>query len=77
MAHIPAFSLRHLRPGLRTLRLSHNALGDRGVAHVSFVGAYRSLTELHLDDNGLTAVPLCVRQFKNLQALRLDGNHIR
>ncbi|XP_059904406.1 extracellular matrix protein 2-like [Gadus macrocephalus] len=77
LRHIPGFSFRHLRPGLRTLRLSHNALGDKGVAHVSFVGAYRSLTELHLDDNGLTVVPLSIRQFKNLQALRLDGNHIR
>ncbi|KAG7250260.1 hypothetical protein CRUP_015786, partial [Coryphaenoides rupestris] len=77
LSHIPAFSFRHLRPGLRSLRLSHNALGDAGVSHVAFVGTYRSLTELHLDHNGLTAVPRIVRQFKNLQDLRLDGNHIR
>ncbi|KAG7279851.1 hypothetical protein CRUP_016178 [Coryphaenoides rupestris] len=77
LSHIPAFSFRHLRPGLRSLRLSHNALGDAGVSHVAFVGTYRSLTELHLDHNGLTAVPRIVRQFKKLQDLRLDGNHIR
>jgi len=77
LSHIPAFSFRHLRPGLRSLRLSHNALGDAGVSHVSFVGTYRSLAELHLDHNGLTAVPRIVRQFKTLQDLRLDGNHIR
>uniref|UniRef100_A0A8C6TDE4 Uncharacterized protein n=1 Tax=Neogobius melanostomus TaxID=47308 RepID=A0A8C6TDE4_9GOBI len=74
---VPAFTFRHLRPGLAWLRLSHNALGNRGVERYSFVGTYRSLRELLLDNNSLKEVPRCVRQFKNLQVLRLDNNQIR
>lgn len=77
ISRIPAFTFRHLRPGLQSLHLSHNALRSEGVDKSSFVGTYRSLEELSLDNNGLAAVPGCVRQFKNLQVLRLDNNHIR
>ncbi|KAM7411805.1 hypothetical protein PAMA_021671 [Pampus argenteus] len=77
ISHIPAFVFRHLRPGLQILRLSHNALSDAGIERVSFVGTYRSLGELLLDNNRLEEVPRSVRQFKNLQVLRLDNNQIR
>ncbi|XP_040009255.1 extracellular matrix protein 2 [Xiphias gladius] len=77
ISHIPAFTFRHLRPGLQSLSLSHNALRNEGLKRVSLVGTYRSLSELLLDNNYLADVPRCVRQFKNLQALRLDNNRIR
>ncbi|XP_035015694.1 extracellular matrix protein 2 [Hippoglossus stenolepis] len=75
--HIPTFAFRHLRPGLRSLWLSHNALSNEGLQRPSFVGTYRSLVELLLDNNHLREVPRCVRQFKKLQVLRLDNNQIR
>ncbi|KAF0036220.1 hypothetical protein F2P81_011532 [Scophthalmus maximus] len=74
--HINAFTFRHLRPGLQSLRLSHNALSNEGLERASFVGTYRSLGELLLDNNHLGEVPRYVRQFKNLQVLRLDNNQI-
>lgn len=75
--HVPAFSFRHLRPGLRSLQLSHNHLSDGSADRASFVGAYRSMGELLLDNNHLEEVPPFVRQFKSLTILRLDNNHIR
>ncbi|XP_017270545.1 extracellular matrix protein 2 [Kryptolebias marmoratus] len=77
ISHIPAFTFRHMRPGLQALCLSHNALSHDALERVAFVGTYRSLGELRLDNNDLQEIPRCVRQFKNLQALRLDNNHIR
>nr|XP_020475336.1 extracellular matrix protein 2-like [Monopterus albus] len=77
ISDIPAFTFRHLRPGLQSLRLSYNALSNKGIERVSLVGMYRSLRELLLDNNHLGEVPHCVRQFKNLQVLRLDNNQIR
>ncbi|XP_041802490.1 extracellular matrix protein 2 [Chelmon rostratus] len=77
ISHIPAFVFRHLRRGLQSLRLSHNALSNESIGRASFVGTYRSLGELLLDHNRLGDVPRCVRQFKNLQVLRLDNNQIR
>ncbi|XP_044207395.1 extracellular matrix protein 2 [Thunnus albacares] len=77
ISYIPAFAFRHLRPGLQSLRLSHNSLSNEGAERVSFVGTYRSLSELLLDNNRLGEVPLSVRQFKKLQVLRLDNNKIR
>ncbi|KAF7655827.1 hypothetical protein LDENG_00050370 [Lucifuga dentata] len=77
ISHIPAFTFRHMRPGLQSLHLSHNALGNEGLERISFVGTYRSLLELLLDNNRLGDVPRAIRQFKNLQVLRLDNNQIR
>ncbi|XP_026223380.1 extracellular matrix protein 2 [Anabas testudineus] len=77
ISHILAFTFRHLQPGLQSLHLSHNALSNEGIEQLSFVGTYRSLGELALDNNRLGEVPRCVRQFKNLQVLRLDNNQIR
>ncbi|XP_023281033.1 extracellular matrix protein 2-like [Seriola lalandi dorsalis] len=77
ISHIPSSTFRHLRPGLHSLHLSHNELSNEGIGPVSFVGTYRSLGELLLDNNHLWEVPRRVRQFKNLQVLRLDNNKIR
>lgn len=75
--HVPAFSFRHLRPGLQSLQLSHNLLSDGSADRSSFVGTYRSMGELLLDNNRLEEVPPFIRQFKSLKMLRLDNNHIR
>ncbi|XP_029689044.1 extracellular matrix protein 2 [Takifugu rubripes] len=75
--HVPAFSFRHLRPGLQSLQLSHNHLSDGSAGRASFVGMYRSMSELLLDNNRLEEVPPFIRQFKSLKMLRLDNNHIR
>lgn len=75
--HVPAFSFRHLRPGLQSLQLSHNLLSDGSADRASFVGTYRSMGELLLDNNRLEEVPPFIRQFKSLKMLRLDNNHIR
>lgn len=75
--HLPAFSFRHLRPGLRSLQLSHNHLSDSSADRASFVGSYRSLGELLLDNNHLEEVPPFIRQFQSLTMLRLDNNRIR
>ncbi|KAG7228273.1 hypothetical protein INR49_009134 [Caranx melampygus] len=77
ISRIPAFVFRHLQPGLHSLNLSHNALRNEGIEQVSFVGMYRSLGELLLDNNQLREVPHRIRQFKKLQVLRLDNNQIR
>ncbi|XP_028266048.1 extracellular matrix protein 2 [Parambassis ranga] len=77
ISRIPSFTFRHLRPGLQSLRLSHNDMSNKGIERYSFVGTYRSLGELLLDNNHLEDVPRCIRQFKNLQVLRLDNNQIR
>ncbi|XP_043977710.1 extracellular matrix protein 2 [Gambusia affinis] len=75
--HIPAFTFRHMRAGLQSLHLSHNELSTEGAERHSFVGTYRSMRELLLDNNRLQDIPRCVRQFKNLQVLRLENNQIR
>ncbi|KAI4824014.1 hypothetical protein KUCAC02_012559 [Chaenocephalus aceratus] len=77
ISHITAFTFRHMRSSLQSLRLSHNALSNEGFERVSLVGAYRSLDELLLDNNHLSQIPRCIRQFKNLKLLKLDNNQIR
>ncbi|CAF91763.1 unnamed protein product, partial [Tetraodon nigroviridis] len=37
IGHVPAVSFRHLRPGLQSLQLSHNRLGDGSADRASFV----------------------------------------
>lgn len=74
---IPPYSLSHLRPGLQTLRLSHNLLEEHTVLGKSFRGVYQTLIELHLDNNRFERVPHNMRHFKKLQMLHLDHNRIR
>lgn len=75
--YIPPHSLSHLRPGLQSLRLSHNLLEEHGVLGKSFRGVYKTLVELHLDNNRFERVPHNMRHFKNLKLLHLDHNRIR
>ncbi|XP_066566442.1 extracellular matrix protein 2 [Amia ocellicauda] len=74
---IPGYVFAHLRPGLEFLHLSHNHLRDDGIHGVSFLGLYRSLTELLLDNNHLRAIPRGLLNLRFLQVLRLNDNHIR
>ncbi|XP_062396179.1 extracellular matrix protein 2 [Sardina pilchardus] len=74
---VPDFILGHLSPGLLSLRLSHNRIRNQGLKGPSFRGAYRTLTELLLDNNELEVVPRCMRVFRQLQLLRLDHNRIK
>uniref|UniRef100_A0A3B4D1N0 Uncharacterized protein n=1 Tax=Pygocentrus nattereri TaxID=42514 RepID=A0A3B4D1N0_PYGNA len=73
---IPHYTLSHLRPGLQSLRLSHNQLVEEGLLGKSFRGAYKTLVELLLDNNWLESLPENIRHFKHLQLLRLDHNRI-
>uniref|UniRef100_A0A8C2ABT1 Si:dkey-32e6.6 n=1 Tax=Cyprinus carpio TaxID=7962 RepID=A0A8C2ABT1_CYPCA len=75
--YIPPHSLSHLRPGLQSLRLSHNLLEEHGVLGKSFRGVYKTLLELHLDNNRFERVPHNMCHFKNLKLLHLDHNRIR
>lgn len=70
-------TLSHLRPGLHSLLLSHNQLPEHGLLGKAFRGAYKTLVELHLDNNRLERVPPNIRYFSNLHQLRLDHNLIR
>ncbi|KAG7477534.1 hypothetical protein MATL_G00070680 [Megalops atlanticus] len=74
---IPGYVFGHLRPGLESLNLSHNRLTADGIHGVSFLGLYRSLTELLLDHNRLRSVPRGLLLLKTLQLLRLNHNLIR
>ncbi|XP_076839664.1 extracellular matrix protein 2 [Brachyhypopomus gauderio] len=73
---VPAYALSHLRPGLQSLRLSHNQLQEHGLMGKAFRGAYQTLVELLLDGNRLERVPSNIRHFRSLQLLRLDHNQI-
>ncbi|KAJ8404656.1 hypothetical protein AAFF_G00335190 [Aldrovandia affinis] len=74
---IPGYVFGHLRPGLESLHLSHNRLADDGIHGVSFLGLYRTLTELLLDHNRLRSIPRGLLLLKTLQLLRLNHNFIR
>nr|XP_028568870.1 extracellular matrix protein 2-like [Podarcis muralis] len=74
---IPGYVFAHMKPGLEFLHLSHNALRDDGIHAVSFLGLYRSLAELLLDNNQLQAIPRGILNLKGLQVLRLSHNRIR
>ncbi|XP_070597476.1 extracellular matrix protein 2-like [Erythrolamprus reginae] len=74
---IPGYVFAHMKPGLEFLHLSHNVLRDDGVHAVSFLGLYRSLAELLLDNNQFQAIPHGIVNLKGLQVLRLSHNRIR
>ncbi|XP_061074723.1 extracellular matrix protein 2 [Conger conger] len=74
---IPGYVFGHLRPGLESLHLSHNRLVADGIHGVSFLGLYRTLTELLLDNNLLRSIPRGLLLLRNLQLLRLNYNFIR
>ncbi|KAH0628801.1 hypothetical protein JD844_010344 [Phrynosoma platyrhinos] len=74
---IPGYVFAHMKPGLEFLHLSHNVLRDDGIHAVSFLGLYRSLAELLLDNNQLQSIPRGILNLKGLQVLRLSHNRIR
>lgn len=74
---IPGYVFAHMKPGLEFLHLSHNALQNDGIHVVSFLGLYRSLAELLLDNNQLETIPRGILNLKGLQVLRLSHNRIR
>ncbi|KAG5835856.1 hypothetical protein ANANG_G00248450 [Anguilla anguilla] len=73
---IPGYVFAHMDPGIEYLYLSFNKLDSEGVDPVSFFGSFRSLSELFLDHNQLTTVPLSIREMKSLRFLRLNDNNI-
>ncbi|KAJ8361055.1 hypothetical protein SKAU_G00175800 [Synaphobranchus kaupii] len=74
---IPGYVFAHMDPGIEYLYLSFNKLDSEGVDPVSFFGAFQSMTELFLDHNQLTTVPMTIREMKSLRFLRLNDNNIR
>ncbi|XP_069065484.1 extracellular matrix protein 2-like isoform X2 [Pleurodeles waltl] len=74
---IPGYVFAHMKPGLEFLHLSHNRLREDGIHGSSFLGLYKSLAELLLDNNLLHAVPRGLLSLKALQVLRLSFNRIR
>ncbi|XP_069501453.1 extracellular matrix protein 2-like isoform X3 [Ambystoma mexicanum] len=74
---IPGYVFAHMKPGLEFLHLSHNHLRDDGIHATSFLGLYKSLAELLLDNNHLHSVPRGLLNLKALQVLRLSFNKIR
>lgn len=67
----------HMEPGLEYLYLSYNKLDGEGVEPESFVGCLNSMTELCLDHNQLTDVPIGITEMTSLHFFRLNNNQIR
>ncbi|KAL4655835.1 extracellular matrix protein 2 isoform X2 [Arapaima gigas] len=73
---IPGYVFAHMDPGIEYLYLSFNKLDNEGIDPISFFGAFHSLTELFLDHNQLTTVPLGISEMRKLHFLRLNDNKI-
>lgn len=74
---IPGYVFAHMEPGLEYLYLSYNKLDGEGVEPESFVGCLHSMTELCLDHNQLTDVPIGITEMTSLHFFRLNNNQIR
>ncbi|XP_028853200.1 extracellular matrix protein 2 isoform X2 [Denticeps clupeoides] len=74
---IPGYVFAHMEPGLEYLYLSFNKLDSEGVEPESFLGCHHSMTELCLDHNQLTSVPIGINEMPFLHFLRLNNNKIR
>ncbi|XP_051551393.1 extracellular matrix protein 2-like isoform X2 [Myxocyprinus asiaticus] len=74
---IPGYVFAHMEPGLEYLYLSYNKLDGEGIEPESFFGTFNTMTELCLDHNQLTAVPMGVNEMTTLHFLRLNNNKIR
>ncbi|XP_058229797.1 extracellular matrix protein 2 [Hemibagrus wyckioides] len=74
---IPGFVFAHMEPGLEYLYLSYNKLDGEGVEPESFFGTFNTMTELCLDHNQLTCIPVGVNEMTSLHFLRLNNNNIR
>lgn len=66
-----------MEPGLEYLYLSYNKLDREGVEPESFFGTFNTMTELCLDHNQLTSIPIGVNEMASLHFLRLNNNNIR
>ncbi|KAF5908775.1 extracellular matrix protein 2-like, partial [Clarias magur] len=73
---IPGYVFAHMEPGLEYLYLSYNKLDGDGVEPESFFGAFSTMTELCLDHNQLTSIPIGVNEMTSLHFLRLNNNNI-
>ncbi|XP_062843227.1 extracellular matrix protein 2 [Trichomycterus rosablanca] len=74
---VPGFVFAHMAPGLEYLYLSFNKLDGDGVEPESFFGTFDTMTELCLDHNQLTSIPVGVNEMTSLHFLRLNNNNIR
>ncbi|XP_026996596.1 extracellular matrix protein 2 [Tachysurus fulvidraco] len=74
---IPGYVFAHMEPGLEYLYLSYNKLDGEGVEPESFFGTFNTMTELCLDHNQLTSIPIGVNEMTVLHFLRLNNNNIR
>lgn len=66
-----------MEPGLEYLYLSYNKLDGDAVEPESFFGTFNTMTELCLDHNHLTSVPMGINEMTTLHFLRLNNNKIR
>ncbi|XP_065100575.1 extracellular matrix protein 2 [Paramisgurnus dabryanus] len=74
---IPGYVFAHMEPGLEYLYLSYNKLDGEAIEPESFFGSFNTMTELCLDHNQLTAIPVGINEMTTLHFLRLDSNKIR
>lgn len=66
-----------MEPGLEYLYLSYNKLDVDAVEPESFFGTFNTMTELCLDHNHLTSIPMGINEMTALNFLRLNNNKIR
>ncbi len=74
---IPGYVFAHMEPGLEYLYLSYNKLDGDAVEPESFFGTFNTMTELCLDHNHLTSIPMGINEMTALHFLRLNNNKIR
>ncbi|XP_043078538.1 extracellular matrix protein 2 [Puntigrus tetrazona] len=74
---IPGYVFAHMEPGLEYLYLSYNKLDGDGIEPESFFGTLGTMTELCLDHNQLTSIPVGINEMTTLHFLRLNNNKIR
>ncbi|TRZ01622.1 hypothetical protein DNTS_022974 [Danionella cerebrum] len=74
---IPGYVFAHMEPGLEYLYLSYNKLDGDGIEPESFFGTLNTMTELCIDHNQLTAIPMGINEMTTLHFLRLNNNKIR
>uniref|UniRef100_A0A672QN33 Extracellular matrix protein 2 n=1 Tax=Sinocyclocheilus grahami TaxID=75366 RepID=A0A672QN33_SINGR len=74
---IPGYVFAHMEPGLEYLYLSYNKLDGDAIEPESFLGTFNTMTELCLDHNQLTSIPMGINEMTTLHFLRLNNNKIR
>uniref|UniRef100_A0A671Q292 Extracellular matrix protein 2-like n=1 Tax=Sinocyclocheilus anshuiensis TaxID=1608454 RepID=A0A671Q292_9TELE len=74
---IPGYVFAHMEPGLEYLYLSYNKLDGDAIEPESFFGIFNTMTELCLDHNQLTSIPMGINEMTAIHFLRLNNNKIR